>query len=502
MEVMGDLERNQRVWLYVASHFAFAAAMLSAGLLLLRGGLAPVTVTIIVAAMWAGLALAVIAGIAGFLKAVERATKENRDPFEFLWPVPRFSVWVNLLLLAGATAALFAAGQPALAVALETYLLLGLVVWAAAKDIIGSKKGDQDERSDSTEPFGLAELIKILIVSSAFWLALGTPPFWAEKMIVTAFWLYALTMVVGAIMQSAALQMHGHKYAFQRGQGREEARNSGGDVSVVPEPNRDWRQRFVKWLWRAAVFAVTWGLWTAGYSLLAGLYFLGALFLLSAGVHEERMKQGEAARIGPIARAVHAVIHWPLVIAGAILIVAITLPLTALGAIYDRVTGTPRQRPVVDSERDERVRQARIRRAAASYRLRAAFDRPAGFVYFMTSEPHQRDHFLGPGGLLADLGDVVARDYRKHVLETRNSYNWQAFEQAPEGALLHVNGVSNMRRDLPFIAVVPPYGPVRVFRLSEPYRARKRDGGAALAEAEKEIREVISAAFELPPRSP
>lgn len=135
---------------------------------------------------------------------------------------------MNLLLLAGATAALFAAGEPILAAALETYLLLRLVVWAAAKDMIGSKKGDENERSDSTEPFGLAELIKMLIVLSALWLALGTPPFWAEDMIVTAFWLYAMTMIVGAIAQSAALQMHGYKYAFQRGRGRKEARNSGG----------------------------------------------------------------------------------------------------------------------------------------------------------------------------------------------------------------------------------------------------------------------------------
>jgi hypothetical protein len=320
-------------------------------------------------------------------------------------------------------------------------------------------------------------------------------------MIVTAFWLYTTVMWVGAIAQSAALQMHGHKYAFQRGRGREEAKNSGGDVSVVRESARNWRRKVVKWLWRAAVFAVTWGLWTAGYSWLAGLYFLGALFLLSADVREKRLEEGNTAKIDFFARAVHAIFHWPLVVLGVILIIAITLPLSAIDAIYYRITGKPRPQPVADSERDERLRQARIRRAAASYRLREAFDRPAGFIYFMCSEPHQRDHFLGPGGLLADLGDhVVARDYRKHVLETRNSYNWQAFEQAPEGALLHVNGISNMRRDLPFAAVVPTYGPVHVFRLSEPYRARKRDGGAALAEAEAEIRKAMAAALGLQSR--
>lgn len=270
----------------------------------------------------------------------------------------------------------------------------------------------------------------------------------------------------------------------------------GGDVSVVPEPNRDWRQRIVKWFWRTAALAVTWGLWTAGYSLLAGLYFLGALSLLSAGVHEERLKQGDNAGTAPFSRAIHAILHWPLVIVGAILFFAIILPLSAVDAIYYRITGKPRPQPVADSERDERVRQARIRRGAASYRLRAAFHRPTGFVYFMSSEPHQRDHFLGPGGLLSDLGDrVVDRDYRRHVLETRNSYNWQAFEQAPEGALLHVNGISNMRRDLPFVAIVPPYGKVQVFRPSEPYRARKRDGGAALAEAETEIGAAIEEAL-------
>lgn len=489
---MGDFQRNQRVWPHVAGHFVFAAAMLSAGLLLLQGGLAPMTVTIIVAMMWAGLAFAVIAGIAGFLKATDRATSENRDPFEFFFPVSRVSIWVNLLILAGATAALFAAGEPILAAALETYLLLRLVVWVTAKDMTGSKEGSADERSDSKEILGSAEIVQILIVSSALWLALGTSLFWLENMLVTAFWLYAMVMVVGAMAQSAALQMHGHKYVFKGSQGREEARDLGVSDSVTPDSARSWRQRFVKWLRRAAVLIVTWGLWTAGYSLPAFLYFLGALFLLSADAHERRLKQGDSARIDIFAHAVHAVIHWPLVIVGAILFFAITLPLSVLGAIYDRITGAPPP-PASDSERDERVRQARIRRAAASYRLRAALDRPVGFVYFMSSEPHQRDHFLGPGSLLADLGNrVVVRDYRKHVLETRTSYNWQAFEQAPEGALLHVNGISNMRRDLPFVAVVPPYGTVRVFRLCEPYRARKRDGGAALSEAESEICAAIA----------
>lgn len=88
MEVMGDLQRNERVWLYVAGHFAFAVAMLSAGTVLLRGGLAPVMVTIIVATMWAGLACAVIAGIAGFMKATDQATKKNRILSNSFGPFP------------------------------------------------------------------------------------------------------------------------------------------------------------------------------------------------------------------------------------------------------------------------------------------------------------------------------------------------------------------------------------------------------------------------------
>lgn len=67
-------------------------------------------------------------------------------------------------------------------------------------------------------------------------------------------------------------------------------------------------------------------------------------------------------------------------------------------------------------------------------------------------------------------------------------------QQAPEGALLHVNGVSNMRRDLPFLAIVPRRGRVQSFRLSEAYRARGRDKGAALKKAETEIRAAIAAA--------
>lgn len=471
--------------------------MLSAGLLLLWGGVAPETDSIVVAMMWAGLAVSVIASITRFMKAMDRAAIEKKNPYEFLFPVPRISVWVNLLLLAGATAALFAAGEPILAAALETYLVLRLVLWAGTFDIVGLKEGTENEGADSTETHGGAKLLQMLIVASALWLALGPLPFWAENMIVTAFWFMSSVMWIGGIAQSAALQVDGQKHVFQRGQLRNEARAPGAGKSLKVESVRSRRRWFLKWLWRVTVLIASWGLWAAGYSLLAGFYLLGAIFVLSANTLEKRLKEGDASQIDLFARAVHAVVHWPLVFVGVLLVIAIVLPVSVIEAIYYRITGKKRPLPVAGSERDERVRQARIRRAAASYRLRDAFDRPAGFVYFMSSEPHQHNHFLGPDGLLAGLGErAVARDYRKHVLETRNSFNWQWFEQEPEGALLHVNGISNMRRDLPFIALVPPHGKVLVFCLSEPYRARKRDGGAALAKAEAEIRDAIAAAFE------
>jgi len=250
------------------------------------------------------------------------------------------------------------------------------------------------------------------------------------------------------------------------------------------------------WLWRARWIAIASALWTASQPLLAGLYLLASLIMLAVRTRARREKHGDSARIDVLARVVYVIVWWPLVAVATSVVTAFVVPFIIVDNIWRRLFGSPEtSKPDLQTswEREARLERAHVHRAAASYRLRELFGKPDGFVYFMCSEPHQREHFLGPGGLLANLGDnVVARDYRIHVLKARTSRNWKAFNRSPEGALLYVNSIGNMRRDLPFIAVVPPRGLVQVFRLSEPYRARMRDGGAALARAEMEVRVAIA----------
>ncbi len=483
---------GRRRWVRCLGRLAFTAPMALVCLQLALGGLPQSAVPVLLAALWLWLAISVTARIVGFVRGVNRTD----DPWRYFRNVPSACAWASLLLLAVSAGALFAAGEPTLAGTMEVVLLLRLAVLIGAGKPARARKGEEEVPADSPAIVGGAEALGVVIVASALWLALGAPPIWAESMIVTTFWIYALIMIVGACLQAAAFTFGPgvQKRALQSDL-RQDMSGSWPESPTTPEPARTWRRQLTMWLWRAGLIVVAWALWTAGYPLLAGLCILGPLLLLSADVRERRQKHSDSARIDFLSRAVHFIVWWPLVAAGTVCAAAILAPLGILGAIYERIVGTLRH-PLPESEREARAHEARIRRAAASYRLREAFGKPEGFVYFMCSEPHQREHFLGDGGLLAALGDrVVARDYRRHVMETRTTYNWQAFELAPEGALLRLNGVSNMRRDLPFIAVVPPRGRVQIFRLSKPYRARTRDRGAALEQAEAELRVAIDAAF-------
>ena len=252
------------------------------------------------------------------------------------------------------------------------------------------------------------------------------------------------------------------------------------------------------WLWRASWIIVTWALWAAGQPLLAGLYLLGQTLKLAIRVRARREKHGDTVRNDVVARAVHVIVWWPLVAVTVPVLVTISALFVILAGTWDRIFGTSLAQPYpqTDWEREMRLERARIRRAAAAYRLREAFGKPDGFLYFLYAEPHQRARFLGPTGLLAGRGDrVVARDWRADILGARTASGARRFRQAPEGALLHVNGTSNMQKDLPFLAIVPPRGRVQVFRLAYAYRARRRDQGAALAGAEMEARAAIAVAL-------
>lgn len=492
-------------WLRCLGRFAITAPMAAAGLSLALTDVSGWMAMVLVTAVWLGMAASMIEGVVRATKAVNKAATSGSsgriNPLYVMHRASRACVWSSQLLLAIAVGALFAADRAALATIVEIFLLMGLALSSVPDSEFIPEREDPFER-DYTSIASASGVFSAAVVASVVWLALGQPPAWVGSMILTWFWIVAVGMIVVQCLLVLGMSVEPWLAKQRNASRRQSAAPDGASTQQlnVPEPIRTPAQQFSMWLWRASWVAEAWALWAAGQPLLAGLYLTGKTLALMSRAHFRRLRYGDTARIDPLARMVHFLLWRPLAITatavGILASVTIAIPLSVLGSIWGRIVGTPPPQPASETEREARVRQARIRRAAASYRLREEFGKPDGFVYFMCSEPHQREHFLGPDGLLTDLGDrVVARDYRQHVLETRNSYNWMAFEQAPEGALLHVNGISNMLKDLPFFAIVPPKGQVRIFKISEPYRARRRDKGAALAEAEAEISAAIEAIF-------
>ena len=134
------------------------------------------------------------------------------------------------------------------------------------------------------------------------------------------------------------------------------------------------------------------------------------------------------------------------------------------------------------------------RKRRLARRLRLTFDRPGGAVYFVYSEQHQFDRFLGPGGVLqAAIGGVVARNWRNDIQPGWSTRSKTPLAE-PERALLRRYQVSNMREHLPFAVVIAADDSLHAFHLSKPYRMRLRDGGAALGEAESRLRLFIATA--------
>ena len=117
--------------------------------------------------------------------------------------------------------------------------------------------------------------------------------------------------------------------------------------------------------------------------------------------------------------------------------------------------------------------------------LRAEFDRPEGLVYFVYSEPHQFEHFMGQAGVLDPARlVVVARDWRLDLGRKKQRPGWA---KSAEGKMLNHLVVRSLRTDLPLVVVARPWRPAQVHQLSAPYRARLRDAGAALTEAEARL---------------
>jgi len=215
-------------------------------------------------------------------------------------------------------------------------------------------------------------------------------------------------------------------------------------------------------------------LWTAliagGQLLLVSAFVLSLLMGVALHVEAIYCRRDQQGRwIDPLSRSVHRLMRG------------------LIYAVYVCV-GTPLALIAHGVERLEMRWTARL--------LRKSLGNDGEFIYFLYSEAHQRDHFLGEDGLLDGVPvPVVARTWRDDVTPAREAMGWVKFHATAEGRLLHACKITRLRENLPFIAIVPPKGRVQIFKISQPYRARRRDKGAALAEAEAEIRAAIEAAF-------
>ena len=130
-----------------------------------------------------------------------------------------------------------------------------------------------------------------------------------------------------------------------------------------------------------------------------------------------------------------------------------------------------------------------------SGRLRARFSMPEAFVYLVYAEPHQHERLLGERGVLAAYRDrVIARDWRHDIRKQRETLGWQRFGQTSEGRLLKRFEITDLRDDLPFLALVLGSA-IKPFSLGRPYRGRRRDRGRALSKLEGRIAKILAKTF-------
>ena len=283
------------------------------------------------------------------------------------------------------------------------------------------------------------------------------------------------------------------------------------DGRVVSVPPDDWERpprRWWQWIARAGLLAVTLLLVLADRPLLAAIYlflfvtgpvFLDMMAVKQAGWDSHVLPLISRARYAVLAQLYQLLWHilkiplFALRMAGRVLKLifrAVAILFGALVWLYENNIFAKRilracfwilASPVI-AVVTPFVMVADLRAGRKDGRdLCAILQRPEGLVYFLYAEQHQYEYFLGDDGVLDDVRDrVVARDWRRDIRARIDEYGWEPFKEMPEGRMLARLELSNMRDDLPAVIVARPGKWVRVFRLSDPYRRRNRDGGKSL----------------------
>lgn len=227
-----------------------------------------------------------------------------------------------------------------------------------------------------------------------------------------------------------------------------------------------------------------------GYSLLLGI----------AKRAETRRILGEGHRVWPVSRAVHRIVFavaeglapgydpvhrlmarpvggvplvgWLLVIPLFPIIAAIAVPMLLFWLLYGLLVTLPIF--LFGLLRDRKQQQNLVKAAHAGGKL----------AWFAYAEPHQRERFLGEGGVLHGLGDaLIERDWRRDLYAA-----WKGDPEKDIDAMIVKRfGLTNMKDDLPVVVLLHPDGKPRPVLLSRAYRQRFRDGGDLLGALEEAI---------------
>ena len=262
-------------------------------------------------------------------------------------------------------------------------------------------------------------------------------------------------------------------------------------VSCRGDPGLPRLRRILKFLWRALPLVL----------LAGGHYGLAALvaFLLVLGIArhvEDRRILGEIDEVDPAGRAIHGAVFaigeraapatravgrllgWKvgrvpvfgillsILLLPLILVVAVvSIPFWVYGVVRSGADATRRERDLV-----------RATHAGGT------------LAWFAYAEAHQREHFLGPGGVLHEVADrVIVRDWRRGLQARAHGVEAGDADDLDGVVLKHLN-LTNMREDLPVLVFFEAHGRMAVYRLNRAYRRRLRDGGDLLAQLEEGMR--------------
>jgi hypothetical protein len=243
--------------------------------------------------------------------------------------------------------------------------------------------------------------------------------------------------------------------------------------------------------------------------LIGGHYGLAALlgYTTVLGIvnrAENRRILGEGHKVGPVSRAVHWIVFgvaerlapvydpvrrllirpvggvpfvaWLLFIPLFPIIVVLAIPLLLFGLLYVFLSIPFWLFGLLCDRKQQR-------------NLVTAAHAEGKLAWFAYSEPHQRERFLGEGGVLDGMdGSLIVRDWRRDLYTAWNGDT----EQDIDAMIVKRFGLTNMKEDLPVIVLFHPDGRTRPVLLNRAYRQRFRDGGDLLGALEGAIRQQIS----------